>query len=86
MNPPNEQTLTDGELDEAAANLRAFVTAYMLTPEFEILSIAACAEIQRGGLTDSKSLARALGLPVEFLSLAFEQHAAKYVADHGGLN
>ena len=43
-------------------------------------------EIQCGGLTDAESLAHALGLPVEFLTLAFEKHAAKYVADHGGLN
>ena len=78
--------LTDGQLDEAAANLRAWLDGYMRTPAFELRTIAACAEIEKGGLTDAPSLAHALGLPVEFLAIALEKEAAKYIARMGGIN
>ena len=72
--------------DERVAELRACLDAYLRTPTFEVRAQLACEEIQRGGLTDAKDLAHALGLPVEFLEIAFAKYAASYVADHGGIN
>jgi hypothetical protein len=86
MQARNKDPLTESQLDDAAADLRAWLAAYMLTPAFEIRAIAACAEVEAGGLTDAESLAHALGLPVEFLGIALEKHVAKYVAEMGGIN
>jgi hypothetical protein len=78
--------LTDEERADRANSLRSCLDAYMRTPAFELRTIVACDEIQKGGLTDAESLAHALGLPVEFLAIALEKEAAKYIARMGGIN
>jgi hypothetical protein len=77
--------LTEQELNQVAAEVRRQLDEYLLSAVFEGRAHAACAEIQAGGLRTTAELADALGLPEPFLAFALEKQAAKFVADHGGL-
>jgi hypothetical protein len=85
---PNQphRVLTEAEIDSRAREIRECLRLYMLTADFEVRALCACEEIQQGGLRTAAELAEALGLPEPFLAVALEQHAKKFIADHGGLN
>jgi hypothetical protein len=78
--------IKDEGIAAAIAELRGWLDAYMLSPDFEARAILAADEIEKGGLRTARELADALGLPEQFLAIALEKHAAKFIADHGGLN
>lgn len=77
--------LTEQELNQVADEVRRQLADYMASADFEVRAHAACAEIQGGGLRTAAELADALGLPEPFLEFALEHQAAKFSADHGGL-